>query len=255
MAEAEDNEREPDLENWLSAYLSVRQSEHEELYAAPQTPEEETLHRAFDKIENVALDLVTTGQVPSRLEQDLADIWPGTPLPEKVTELLKYDIVQDRLQFAAAQEAVYRLKDLPAHVQVSVTAFRILRRARPSPTAAKYLQRATHLYLAGFVAEALVMCGAVLEAALANRLPDELLNAAGMKPRFRRTGVFSIGQRMDYEAKHPILTDEQRDHFWEIQNYRNDAVHVQPDIGPETPELAIWLTAYLLGVILPASDA
>jgi hypothetical protein len=46
---------------------------------------------AFDKIENVALDLVSTGEIPSRLGEDLVDFLPGTALPDEITELLKYN--------------------------------------------------------------------------------------------------------------------------------------------------------------------
>ena len=97
------------------------------------------------------------------------------------------------------------------------------------------------------------MCGAVLEAALATRLPDKLLATAGWKPVYRHTGVFSFGQRIHYEERHPVLSAELRKQLRNIANWRNDAVHVQPDVGPD-PALVLLMTAQLLGAILPAAS-
>lgn len=55
---------------------------------------------------------------------------------------------------------------------------------------------------------------------------------------------------MQIEEQRQLLSSDHRDGFWEVVNWRNDAVHVQPDIGPK-PELALLMTAAILGAILP----
>jgi hypothetical protein len=55
---------------------------------------------------------------------------------------------------------------------------------------------------------------------------------------------------MRVEEEKQLLTTGQRDTFWEIVNWRNDAVHVQPDIGPK-PDLALIMTAVVLSALLP----
>ena len=55
---------------------------------------------------------------------------------------------------------------------------------------------------------------------------------------------------MQYEESHSFLSEDQRKQFWEVINWRNDAVHVQPDIAPE-PAVAFIKTASLLSAILP----
>jgi hypothetical protein len=74
----------------------------------------------------------------------------------------------------------------------------------------KYLNRASLLYVAGYGAEVAVMCGAVLEAALEDRIPDEALGRVGWKPQFKRAGTYSVGQRLQYEAEHPIVANWER---------------------------------------------
>ena len=224
---------------------------HSSTYTDPATEEERRLYAAMNAVEGLALELIATGTTDANLEEVLAPFQPGANAREKVADLLRYNLVQERLEFAVAEDVLYRLRRLENRLSVATLGYSVLLRANPSLTATKYFQRAARLYLAGYEGEVTILCGAVLEAALAERFPDDLLRARGWTPKYAKTGVFAVGQRMKHEREHPIFTDEARAQFWEIVNWRNDAVHVQIDVGPQ-PERVLILTAAVLGLILPA---
>lgn len=94
------------------------------------------------------------------------------------------------------------------------------------------------------------MCGVVLEASLRARFPDDALDAAGMRPRFRHAKAYSLGQRLQFEWGHPIFTTEHRLEARQLLNGRNDIVHVQPDTGPKAIAVIAGL-AILLTVMFP----
>jgi hypothetical protein len=234
----------------LADCLSDYRDEHDDTFAEPEGDDEQRLHQAINALDAFALRLVVTGVGVDALDRELESFMPGTNVTEKITSLLDYNLVRDRLQFAVARAVVDRLARLERRIRVATIAFALLRRANPSQTAVKYFERACHLFLAGYDGEVIVMCGAVVEAALKERIPDEDLRTAGIEPSFKRTGDYSIGQRMTFAKSNELLSQKERDLFWQIVNWRNNAVHVQPDIGPE-PEHALLMTALLLGKLLP----
>lgn len=244
-SEAQGSFEPPDVSLWLLSYLDVRRGEYEEQYADATNDEELHFHRALAEFERKAEDLVTTGILPQGLAESLLEFMPGDPIEAKVRELLTYRIVHHRLEFDIAADVCSRLSGVDKRVQIVVIFTMLLLGYRPSPTAVKYFQRATRLYLAGYEAEAVIMCGAVLEAALAHRFPDELLQREGMRPAFRRTGDFSAGQRLHYEEMHRVLTPEQRKAAGQLMNWRNDAIHVQPDVGPDAKSALVNLVLVL----------
>jgi hypothetical protein len=247
---ASDDMEDLDLESYLWACISVKQSEHERGYAEPETSDEKTLHAAMDALETYSLGLIATGGVREELAEPLSAFMPGSSMADKITSLLRYNLVRDRLHFAVAYDVVGRLRKLDERIANATLGYMVLQRASPSVTAAKYYERAARLYLAGYDGEVVIMCGAVLEAAMAERIPDTALRQAGVQPKHLRTGVYAIGQRMRLEQQRNLLSPEMRKLFWEVVNWRNDAVHVQPDIGPE-PQKALVFTAAVLGAILP----
>lgn len=250
MSEAHNENQGPEVWSLLTASLDNYRGEHEDQFLPPATEDEQRLHRALDVIEKHVFDLLTTGRIPGTLDAELAEFQPGADVDAKILELLAYNVTHHRAEFEVASDVCWRLTDLNKRVGLVAVAFYLLVRAEPSQTAVKYLRRATTLFLAGYTTEVFIMCGAVLEAAMASRFSDEILAQDGMKPAHRRTDVFSLGQRMQYEEDHPFLTHAQRQEFLEVVNWRNDAVHVQPDIAPSA-SAAIIKTASLLAVILP----
>jgi hypothetical protein len=245
-------DRLPDPEVWahLDDCLANYRDEHEDLLLQPESFEERSLHNAMDGLQDFALRLLRTGLVPPDLSDRLSNYQPGSPIENKILDLLQYDLVQHRIEFDLADEVVSRLKGLNKRVVLTIVALALLLRSQPSDTAIKYFQRATTLFLTGYDTEVSIMCGAVIEAALATRISDEHLRESGFKPSYRRTGVFSLGQRMQFEESHPFLNEALRNELWQVVNWRNDAVHVQPDLGPQ-PGLPLLFAGHLLGAILP----
>lgn len=238
----------PEIWSALSAALDTFQSEHEEQFQ--RAPEDQALFDAFDQLDKGAVQLLTTGQIPEELRHGLEFFEPGSPLQEKVKELLSYNVAQHRIEFDIGRDVVWRLRGIHKRIWAALIAFQFLQRARPSLTAVKYLEHASTSYLAGYSSEVIIMCGAVLEAALATRFPDTELAAAGWKPVYKQTGVFSLGQRMHYEERHPVLGPDLRMQLQDVVNWRNDALHVQPDLAPD-PAVTLLMTAQLLGALLP----
>lgn len=250
------SEDEFDVYLCLAGKLDECDSEQRGMYGKPEGPEEEVLHRALDEVAGKVLDLFASGQIPEILTASLAEYKPWEHVQERVWGLLGYGYVLERAELEVAGDAISRLSDVRKRVRLSLLAFHLLRSAKPTPTAEKYLRQLSKLYLAGFTAEVFIMCGAVLEAAIAGRFPDQYLRSKNLIPQYKTTGVFSIAQRMKLEKREPVFSDSDRKRFWQVVNWRNDVAHVQPDIAPD-PSVALVETAYLLGRIHPApsSDA
>lgn len=241
----------PDLGLELLGYLDVLKGEYEDQFADATDPEAAALSDALDCISDHAFRLVTSVGLPPSLHDELAGFRADLPTLQKVSDLLGYVYVHDQVGFEVAYDVCGRLDGLPKRVLHTTLLSMILMRNECSPTVAKYFRRATQLYLAGYDAEAVIMCGAVLEAAMRDRIPDELLSEAGIKPDFERTGEFSFRQRREYERqKLRFLTSEQRQTVRRIVSSRNDAVHMQPDATPGPLDTLAHLT-YVLPAILP----
>ena len=237
----------------LESSLDVYGQEHEAWYRPPETPEEESRQEALSGLAKHALALLRTGEVPKPLEVLLEDYEPWRPLHQRIQDLIFYNYLLRRIEFDVAWEAVGRLQGSEKRVVISIVAMLDLRKATLSPTAGKYLTEVSELYMAGWRAPVFVMAGAVLEAAMRDRIPDEELRRRGKVPRYTNTRVYSIGQRMKVEAEMEVLSDEERARFWKVVNWRNDVVHVQPDIVPD-PATVVLEVASLLARILPRED-
>jgi hypothetical protein len=238
----------PGLSSWLLSFLAMRRHEYEAQYALSGS-EEEALDSALIAMERFAADLITSGVISPELGLQLMAFKPGDAVEYKIRELLTLQIVHHRLEFDIAEMAASKLDGLSSRVAASTTFTAFLLGYNPSPTAEKYFRRASMLFLAGYDAETLILCGAVLEAALTDRFPDELLAGANMKPVFRDAG-FSLAQRLKYESAHPLFSDVERRMVRDVNSWRNQAVHVQPDLGP-APVQALLLLSLLLPKILP----
>lgn len=250
MSPDRDTTYDPPLWARLDTYVEGLQDEYEEQFVDPDDDRGQRLVRAMDDIEHQALKLLTTGAVPSEIAAKLEDFNPGESASEKVLELLKYDFVRDRIQFAVARDGARRLADIDQRILIMLLGFLLLLRSDPSQTAIKYFERAARLYLAGFESEVTILCGAVVEAALSARVPNDVLHAAGLKPQFKKEDDFSIKQRETFALAEELITDHDCQKMRELRDWRNYALHIQPDIGPK-PEQPLLRAAQLLGVLLP----
>ena len=93
-----------------------------------------------------------------------------------------------------------------------------------SHRARAYLQRVAHCFILGLRTETVIMCGAVLDAALHEHIPDELLRTAG-KPNLE---YFTLKHRIDYLAGSRQLTQPLIKKAKQVARERNDAVHNAP---------------------------
>lgn len=247
----DDSEADLTPEMWaiLESTVEEHRRQHEERFAPAESRDDAVLHAAMDEVEAHALEIITTGKLPHGLEDRLTEFDLGAAPEEKVARLFGINLVQHRLEFDVAWEVVSRLRDVERRIGQLTAAFALLLRAEPSETAIKYFRKAAVLFLAGYESEVAVMCGAVLETALATRF-DDALRSSGVRPAFPRTGDYSIAQRMKYEGQFPVLSESERNAFWQVIAWRNDAVHVQPDLAPP-PVRPILFTALLLPLILP----
>lgn len=238
----------PQVGSHLDSCLYAYREQYEEQFAESEDAESARITSAIDRLERYALELVTTGLMRDEIREVLQDFQPEDTVPASLHELLSYRTVHDRIEFDVAERVVNRLVGADNRIAFAILAITLLTGHNPSPTALKYFKRTMDLYLAGYTTEVIIMAGAVLEAAIAHRIPDELLAAAGNTATFRNTGIFPTNERLKYARDRHILTGKQFRYCKQVMTWRNDAVHVQPDIGPN-PEQPLLLLAFLLPAI------
>jgi hypothetical protein len=242
---------EPDLPGWLLSCLDQRRSERlEELEVGDEDPTDGVIPAAT-ALSKYAYQMLLTGEIPAGVEEALATYLPGSSVEAKATDLLKRNVLFMHLEFDVVYDSVFRLTGVSQRLGSAVLAYHIVRLAAAPITATKYLERLVTLYLAGYPDEMIFVCGAVLEAALNGRFPDELLDQAGGKRKwFGDTHGYSFAARMKYAEKTFAFTVDQQKLIWEIVNHRNNFAHTQPDIGPP-PHEALIKTALALSIIVP----
>jgi hypothetical protein len=241
----------PYLWGALDSYDSDLVSEYAPSENSEQKKIEEELNAFASRVSEVLYD-----PDPEKLRFIMADIPAAEPFEHgqrRLLNILGYRYIQEEAEGAVARKVVDRLDGVRERIRKAFVATYLLYETAAPPTAVKYLRQVLDLFLAGYTTEVIVMCGAVLEAAMRDRIPDAELRYRGIKPAFKTANDYSLGQRMKVEPDLGVFTEQERELFWKVVNGRNDAVHVQPDIGPE-PVLTLWLTAALLGKIRPVSD-
>lgn len=93
-----------------------------------------------------------------------------------------------------------------------------------SHRARAYLHRVAHCYTLGLRTETVIMCGAVLDAALQEHISEPTLRAAG-KPN---QDHFTLKHRIDYLSDTGQLTAQLVKKARQVSRERNDAVHNAP---------------------------
>src|SRR5437868_1485610 len=154
----------PDVGSWLHLFLEHRRAEYEEQYGTAPL-DDAALEQALESLKSHALRVVSTGTVPTALRNSIGAFMPGDAAETKLRELLSYRIVHHRLEFDVAGDVCERLSGLSERILLVTVLQVLLLGHAASDTAVKYFERATTLYLAGYDTEAIIMCGAVLDAA------------------------------------------------------------------------------------------
>lgn len=110
-----------------------------------------------------------------------------------------------------------------------------------------YLERVAECYIRGLTTETVVMCGAVLEAALGEFVEDDDVRCyAGLEPRAR---VYT-GHRLGYIDEQELLSQTVIEKAEKVNDDRNKAVHVAAEIVAD-PRQNIRLLADVLRALEP----
>lgn len=188
----------------------------------------ESLHSLLvgERAHGVLQDFVSEAGAPiagtKRDAVTLARVATLFPVTRQAVQLeVAYQAVGDLLH--TAEDRVFTLLELLADRELS-------------SRAGQYLDRATRLYLWGFDPECIAFSGAVLEAALKERIPD---NEKRRIQRAVELGLFSA---------------DQADAANRLREERNHVLHQDPQLQI-TAEQAIRSLASLLDALFPAADS
>jgi hypothetical protein len=118
-----------------------------------------------------------------------------------------------------------------------------------SHRARAYLQRVADCYIRGLRTETVVMCGAVLDAALQEHLPKEVIQAEGKQD----TREPSLGDRIHHLRRTRQVSRDVVDKAWRLAHARNAAVHTAPEI-PTDLLTYVGLLADVLEAVFPHED-
>lgn len=108
-----------------------------------------------------------------------------------------------------------------------------------------YLARVGACYLRGLDTEAVVMAGAVLDAALQETFDDAVIRKAGIK-----CGRYvSLGNRIEYAIQAGVLSEAEGDKAFWVAHERNKAIHAAPGSAAE-PEDVLEELATVLNALM-----
>jgi hypothetical protein len=96
-----------------------------------------------------------------------------------------------------------------------------------------YLARVGACYLRGLETETVVMCGAVVDAALQEHLDDDEVRAAGI-----RCGKYvSLGNRIEFMDKNGHWDKDTVEIAFTLAEERNNAIHTNPELARDVDEV------------------
>lgn len=127
----------------------------------------------------------------------------------------------------------------------------LLRSGSLSERASAYLDRATRLFLWGFDAECTVMCHSVLEAALSERFPDEVVWGLGIRKSGRE---YTSRDLIRAAQATEVLSSEDVGKAHQLRVARNDTVHAAPETTDLAADEAMENLCLLLDRLFPADE-
>jgi len=109
-----------------------------------------------------------------------------------------------------------------------------------------YLARVGACYLRGLETETVVMCGAVVDAALQDHLDDDEVRASGI-----RCGKYvSFGNRIEFMGQSGCWDEDTVKIAFGLAEERNNAIHTEPELARSVDEVMADLI-FILGKIKP----
>lgn len=173
---------------------------------------------------------------------------PDSSLPKAIDVFKNHPLVEDcikiQLGYKMAEERADTAEKRMPELLSLLTQWNLSQRSLA------YLDRATRLYLWGFDPECVVMCHSVLEAALEERLPDEVVWSHGIKKEGRS---YTASQRINAAAAEGLLDDHQRQLCHELREARNATVHRAPQLSLSA-QSAIENLATVLRALFPGDE-
>lgn len=183
-----------------------------------------------------------TGQVvraAKSLERSAGD--PGRVLEDYFARfqepLTEHPLFRQALEARLAPDLEDELEAMSARAICLIDHLVSVKHERPRA----YLARVGACYLRGLDTEAVVMAGAVLDAALQEEFDDNAIRQAGI-----RCGRYvSLGNRIEYAIKMGRLTEEEGEKAFLVAHERNKAVHAAPGTSADPEDILQELAGVL----------
>lgn len=191
------------------------------------------------------LDVLTGHIVRAAKSLEASEIDPARVLEEhfaRFQEPLSEDLFfRQALEARLARDLEDELEAMSAHAVCLLEYLVSVRHER----ARAYLARVGACYLRGLETEAIVMAGAVLDAALQDLFDDEDVRRSPV-----RCGRYvSLGNRIEYAVYAGVLTQDMAEQAFYVARERNHAVHTAPGTGAEADDVIRALTTVLNGLM------
>lgn len=227
---------------------------HIEAEATDASGEAANLHRAFENLAQSIRQCVRSLTVEEEVLDSVRDLFaitsdeevPRSILIGILDSLAERTVVDDLIKIQLGYELAEELAS-SAEERISELLSLLALRSLSERTRA-YLDRATRLYLWGFDPECVIMCHSVLEAALDERVPDEVVWSHGITKRGRSCSSY---HRIQAASAAGVFDAQDRDMAHELRQARNDTVHSAPQISLDA-QTAVSRLAKLLDKLFPA---
>lgn len=166
---------------------------------------------------------------------------PGRVLDEYFTEfrepLTEHPLFRQALEAQLARDLEDELEAMSANAVCLLDYLVAVKHERPRA----YLARVGACYLRGLETEAIVMAGAVLDAALQEIFDDNAIRNSSI-----RCGRYvSLGNRIEYAIHIGALSEDQGDRAFWVAHERNKAVHAVPGTASDADDILGALAAVL----------
>lgn len=195
------------------------------------------------------LDRLTAGIVEAAKTLQASSSDPAGVLDEyfrRVGEpLTEHFLFRQALEAHFASEIEDELERMSAHAVCLLNYLSSVKHER----ARAYLARVGACFLRGMETEAVVMAGAVLDAAMQETFDDAAVRASGI-----RCGRYvSLGNRIEYALQKDLLSETEGETAFWVAHERNKAIHAAPGCAADPDDILEALARVLDA--LPQADA
>lgn len=271
-----DPDRPEEMSSWLALHVGDYWNHYLEYWELKDDVEDSRyddatrrLHRKLDAIGGAVRKLLHTLSPDAEAVvaiRDFVDVSEAEEPLEAAAEVIRLvhetpivrDSIRIALGFEAAEELLPRAEGRISDLLTLVAARSV------SPRAAPFLDRATRLYLWGFDPECVIMCRAVLEAALTSRMAGDLDvddQAPNLDNLLRIAGGRKILEGFERADNRKGWRARKGSPLWRAERLKwagNEVLHQQPEVaGSRSTDIkdareAVSELADVLSLIFPA---